>query len=111
MSNRDDTGRETVSRQDLEEDSPHVGFGGIDEDDDPMRLEAHQRLHPHDRAHVNLTQDEYTPEEIARMIGTTVDNVMHDIRAGDLKAQRAGRDVICIKRADVIEWLARRGGV
>ena len=87
----------------------HVGFGGIDESEDPLRLESHTRpVHgrPH---HIDLNQDEYTSEEVARLIGTTVEVVNRAVYEGELKANRQGRDIICIQRADLLDWLRRRG--
>ena len=112
MANRDDADREVVSREDMEQEQlPHfVGESG-DGEENPLGLESHQRLHPHDRAHVNLNQDEYTAEEVARLLSTSLDHVMHAVRSGELKAERAGRNVVCIKHHDLVDWLKRGGGV
>ena len=110
MANRDSADRETLAREDMDE-GLHVGWRGIDEDEDLPKLQAHQRHHPHDRAHVSLTQDEYTAEEAARLLGTTIENIVHAVRSGDLKAERAGSRVVCIQHADLVDWLKRGGGV
>ena len=87
---------------------PHVGFTDVEEFENQVLLEHHQRRDPHNRAHVDLTQEEYTPEEVARLISTSLEVVMHAIWGGDLKADRKGHKVVCIKHEDVTDWLRRR---
>jgi hypothetical protein len=89
----------------------HVGFIEADEFEERVRLETHRHERSHDRSHVDLTQEEFTPEEVARLIGTSLEVVMHSIWSGDLKAERKGQDVICITHESVTDWLRRRGGV
>ena len=104
---RDREDREGVG-QDIYE-GPHIGFNEIDESEDPMRLGAQVRSHPARAAHVNLTQEEYTPAEAARLLGTSVEVVTRAIYEGELKAERQGRDIICICRPDLLDWMRRRG--
>jgi excisionase family DNA binding protein len=94
-----------ISETDL---NAHVGFADAEEFENQGLLEHHDRSHRHDTAHVNLSQEEYTPEEVARMIGTSLDVVMHAIWHNELKADRKGHNVICIKHEDVTSWLKRR---
>lgn len=95
--------------EDLDE-GLHVGFVEADQPDGtPVNLETHTRHDRRDRAHVDLQQEEYTPDEIARMLGTSLEVVMHAIWAGELKADRKGHNVVCIKHEDVTDWLRRRG--
>ena len=89
----------------------HVGFIGAEEFEERALLEMHRHERSHDRSHVNLEQEEYTPEEVARLIGTSLEVVMHAIWSGDLSADRKGKDVVCIKHESVTDWLRRRGGV
>ena len=89
----------------------HVGFIGADAFEERVRLEMHRYERSRDRSHVDLTQEEYTPDEVARLIGTSLEVVMHAIWAGDLKADRQGNDVVCIKHEAVTDWLRRRAGV
>jgi hypothetical protein len=98
---------ETPRMQNVDE-GPHVGFIEADEFEDRVMLERHERHDPHNRGHVDLMQEEYTPEEVSRLIGTSLEVVMHAIWSGDLKADRKGHAVVCIKHADVTEWLHRR---
>ncbi len=93
---------------DMEETRSDVGKSD-EETDDPLRLLSHTRADPHQRAHVNLSQEEYTPEEAARMLGTSLEVIMHAARTGDLKAERAGSKVVCIKHADLVDWMNREG--
>ena len=83
--------------------------GEAEEPDDPLRLLSHTRAHPHDRSHVDLNQDEYTPEEAARMLGTSVEVIMRAAYEGELRAERAGSKVVCIKREDLVDWMRRQG--
>lgn len=93
--------------QDIRQGS-NVGFGGTDDTGQVGGLETHHRHHAHDPAHVDLTKDEYTPDEVARLVGTSKEAVIHAITQGELKADRKGRDVVCIQHHDVVEWLRRR---
>ena len=95
-------------RKDIDEGA-RVGFGGIDEGEDPMRLGAQTRSRTYNRTHIDLNQDDYRPEEVARLLGTTVEVIMRAIYEGELKANRQGLDVICIEHADLADWLRRRG--
>ena len=106
----DDRERDGIGHvsKDMAEGS-HVGFGGIDESEDPLRLESHTRRVHGGHQHIDLDQDEYTSEEAARLSGTTVEVVNRAVYEGDLKANRQGRDIICIQRADLLDWLRRRG--
>ncbi len=90
---------------------PHVGFSDVQEFEGQVILERHDRHDPHSRAHVDLTQEEYTPEEVARLISTSLEVVMHAIWRNDLKAERRGNKVICIKHKDVTDWLRRRAAL
>ncbi len=73
--------------------------------------QAHVEMHQRDRAHphIDLSAEEYTPEEIARMLGTSLEVVMHAVWQGELKAEQKGRNVVWIRHADVVDWLRRRG--
>ena len=108
---RDETGalEEGGPPKDMDE-GPHIGFVEADNDDDRVitGLETHRRERAHDPAHVDLRQEEYTPEEAARLIGTSLEVVMHAIWDGALKAERQGHNVICIGHADLADWLRRR---
>jgi len=108
---RDETGalEEDNSPKDMDEGS-HIGF--VEADNDSVGalpgLELHRRHDRHDPAHVDLIQEEYTHEEAARLIGTSLEVVMHAIWGGDLKAERQGQNVVCIQHADLADWLRRR---
>jgi len=89
----------------------HVGFVDVEEFEE-RALETHKHGRRHSGSqHIDLDQEEYTPDEIARLIGTSLEVVMHAIRVGDLRARRVGHDVVAIKHEDVTDWLRRRGGV
>ena len=71
-------------------------------------LEVHYHHLPHNHVHIDLMQDEYLPEEVARMFGTSLETVLHSIRIGDLKAKRKGQHVVSIPRAALIHWYENR---
>lgn len=91
--------------------NPHVSFADVEDFEDRVMLERHVRHDRHDRTHVDLMQEDYTPEEVARLVGTSLDVVMHAIYQGELKANRQGNQVICIEHKDVAHWLRERHGV
>ena len=68
----------------------------------------HKRGMKHEH-HIDLTAEEISLTRWPRLLGTSREVVMHAVISGDLKAQRAGADVVCIKHADVTDWLRRRG--
>lgn len=88
-----------------------IRFAETDDSEQDVKFETHNRRQVRDPAHVNLTQDEYTPDEIARLIGTSKEAVIHAISRGELKAERQGRDIVCIQHHDVVEWLRRRNAI
>lgn len=91
-------------------DGTQIGFKDASQESDGQdSVEIRDRRQAHDPAHVNLQQAEYTPEEVARLMGTSLEVVMHAIRSGELKAEREGQAVVCIEHSDVVEWLRRRG--
>jgi len=108
---RDETGalEEGLPLKDMDEGT-HIGFAENDADDDRTvtHIETHRRVSAHDPAHVDLRQEEYTPEEAARLAGISREVVMHAIWGGDLKAERQGNNVVCIQHADLTDWLRRR---
>jgi excisionase family DNA binding protein len=101
-------GRVDRTWKDIEESGHNVYRTEDEEPDDPLRLLSHSRAHAHDRAHVDLLQDEYTPEEAARLLGTSIEVIIHAAREGELKAERAGHKIVCIQHADLVDWLKRR---
>ncbi len=82
----------------------------IDEFEEQAHIELHKRGRRSGQGgHVDLSQEEYTPEEIARMLGTSLEVVMHAIWKGELKAEKQGHDVVCVQHVDVVNWLRSRG--
>ena len=100
--------RQEMSREDIEpEHTPTLNL--TEEPGSTPEVEVHKWHHPHDRAHVDLRQEEYTPDEVARMLGTSLEVVMHAIWNGELKARRRGHGVVCIPHERLTEWLVARG--
>lgn len=110
MSDQQDQSGQPVetSQADIDEGT-RVGFVDLDSFEDRAHLEMHQRHHGHHINRVDLNAEEYTPEELARLLGTSLDVVLHAARSGELKAQRAGHTITCIQHADVVAWLRSRG--
>ena len=57
-----------------------------------------------------LLQDQYTPEEVAELLGIGLDVVRHAAFSGELRARIAEHDIISIRREDVLAWVGARGG-
>jgi excisionase family DNA binding protein len=51
-----------------------------------------------------LQHDEYTPEEVSRLLGIGVDQVRHAVFTGRLPATVVGEDIVGIRREDVVDW-------
>ena len=104
-----DSGRgDGSTMDDMAEPSPHIGLDA-DEFEERARVEAHNRGGRIERDHhVDLSKEEYTADEVAHMVGASVDSVMHAVRRGELKAERVGQNVVCIRHEDVTDWLRRR---
>jgi hypothetical protein len=64
--------------------------------------------YPPESAEVLLRRDHYTPEEIANLLGMSVDYVRHAATCGDLHAFLIDHHVISIRREDVLTWLDDR---
>jgi hypothetical protein len=111
--NRSGASRDDVEPlQDMVESRPGLRITQDEEHEPPAPVETHVHGRRHDTGHhhqIGLNQEEYTAEEVARLIGTSLEVVMHAVWSGDLKAERKGRDVVSIAHADVVEWLRRRG--
>jgi len=99
--------RQEMSREDME---PAHGptFKTTEEPESTTRIEMHSWHDPHGHMHVNLSQEEYTPQEIALMMGTSLEVVMRAIWSGELKARREGRAVVCIPHDSLTSWMAAR---
>lgn len=100
--------RQEMYKTDMGVTLPPV-FKTSEEMSGPNRLEVHNRHYLHDHAHVNLRQEEYTPEEVALMLGTSLEVIMHAIWNGELEAERKGRNVVCIPRTALVAWYANLG--
>ena len=55
-----------------------------------------------------LRQDRYTPEELAALLPVEVDLIRQAAFQGRLPAEIVGRDIVAIRREDVLRWLAER---
>ena len=51
-----------------------------------------------------LQHDEYTPEEVSRLLGIGVDQVRHAVFTGRLAATIVGDDIVSIRREDAASW-------
>jgi aryl carrier-like protein len=60
--------------------------------------------------HELLLQDQYTPEEVADLLGIGLDAVRHAAFTGTLRAEIRGHDIISLQRDDVLAWLQTRDG-
>lgn len=56
-----------------------------------------------------MRHHEYTPRQLAELLGMSVHVILHEARAGELKATKIGHHIQSIRREDVLDWLRRRG--
>ena len=60
------------------------------------------RRQPHQSPHELVSQDRYTPEEVAEVLWVSVNVVPHTAFTGGLPAQIIGHYIISIQRDDVL---------
>jgi hypothetical protein len=53
-----------------------------------------------------LRRERYTPEEAADVLQMGVDVLRHAAFAGELNAEIVDHDIISVRRADLLAWLA-----
>lgn len=59
---------------------------------------------------LSVEKDLYTPHEIARLLpNVSVDEVTNAVFGGELPAERAGEDIVGVRRADLLAWMRREG--
>jgi excisionase family DNA binding protein len=63
----------------------------------------------HSRLVPDLHEDRYSLHEVANLLGMSIDMIRHAVQAGELKAERAGHEIVCIHRDDLLAWLNARG--
>ncbi len=51
-----------------------------------------------------MTQDTYTPEDVAELLGIDVNVVRHAAFNGTLPAEIISHDIVTIRREDVLAW-------
>jgi hypothetical protein len=57
-----------------------------------------------------LEHDHYTPEDLAELLDMDAWAVRRAARSGELPAFIVDHHVLCIRREDAVQWLARRLG-
>jgi excisionase family DNA binding protein len=57
----------------------------------------------------DLHDESYRVQDVAHLLGMHPDVIRHAIQAGELRAEQAGHNVVCISRADLLAWLDARG--
>jgi excisionase family DNA binding protein len=62
-----------------------------------------QRLVP------DLHHERYRVQEVANLLGMSVDVIRHAVQRGDLKAEHVEHEITFIHRDDLLAWLNRRG--
>ena len=58
----------------------------------------------------DIREDEYSPEDLATLLGISREVILHEVSTGALRATRVGHHTVCIARTDALDWLNRRGG-
>jgi hypothetical protein len=64
--------------------------------------------HSHRSMDELLEADHYTPEELATLLGMSVNTIRDACHEGDLKCKIVNHDIVSITRADSLEWLESR---
>ena len=64
--------------------------------------------HIHHDDQPDIHHDEYTVEELTKILGCPRELILHEIQKGDLKARVINHQTIYIERADAVDWLSRR---
>lgn len=52
-----------------------------------------------------LRQEKYTPDELADLLGMSVDRIHQAVFHHELRAEVVGHNVVCIRRDDALAWL------
>jgi hypothetical protein len=55
-----------------------------------------------------MTQDQYTPEDLATLLEVDVNLIREEAFTGRLKAEIVDHNIVSISRADALRWLDAR---
>lgn len=58
-----------------------------------------------------LHHEQYTPEELSRLLEIGLNVIRHAVFTGELLAQTADHDIISLQRQDVLTWLNDHGHI
>jgi hypothetical protein len=64
--------------------------------------------HSHRSMEELFQADTYTPEELATLLGMSVNTIRDACHEGDLKCKIVNHDIVSITRAATLEWLSSR---
>jgi len=78
-------------------------------DELPAGMRQHAAATPGHLVPDLIHQDTYTVQEVASLLGMSVDMIRHAVQSGDLQADRAGHEIVCIHRDALSAWLQARG--
>lgn len=67
-------------------------------------------IHPQPRESIDelLHQTHYRPEQLADLLGVSVDLIVHEVHEHRLQAFVVNHQVLDIRREDVVRWLDSR---
>jgi len=57
----------------------------------------------------DLHHESFRVSEVARLLGISTDRIRHAVQTGELTAERVGREIVWIHRADLLAWLTAQG--
>lgn len=57
----------------------------------------------------DLHNDRYRVQEVANLLGMSVDMIRHAVQRGELKADHIEHEITYIHREDLLAWLQSRG--
>jgi hypothetical protein len=56
-----------------------------------------------------MRQESFTPQELADLLEMPLSHINHEAFSGRLKADIVNHDIVALHRADILDWMHRRG--
>ena len=78
---------------------------------DPFDTSTEAAIARREPAATLMTKAALTVDEAAQLFGESPDVIREAVWRGELPAERAGEAIVAIRRADLLAWMERRGGV
>ena len=89
-------------------DDTHVTEHPVPDAENPEEYTSTPYAHGH-RLIPDLHHDRYRVQEVANLLGMSVDMIRHAVQRGELKADHVEHEITFIHRDDLLAWLNARG--